>query len=748
MRKLGIFSLAFALAAAAYIYFHSPVFGLVCAAVSLLATVLFAFFSSDHCKRVRIFALGLAFGLLWSYAYEQFHIVPITALAGENQSLTVKVWDFPEKTDYGCRVMCKPEKGKILLYLDCNPEELSPGDKITLQADVIDVSKGSGDGENLYYQSRDISLLGLQRGELEIEKAEKLPISAYPFVFARWLRQSVTEAFPEDAAGFTLALVTGDNSELTYAQQNDLAISGITHVISVSGMHVSLLVGLAMLLCGNRRRLAALLSICVMFFFAAMLGFMPSVTRAVIMNCVLLMAPLLGRENDPLTSIGLALLLILGVNPWAIANISLQLSFAAMAGLLLLTPYFVSLLEKPFPMEEWKKENHVLYKPIRGTVAVLACTLGATVTTTPISAAAFGSVSIVSPLTNVLTLAVVSFVFSASFITALVGLVFMPLAQALGWILAWPIRYVLWVAGGLADIPYAAVYTDKIYVVAWLITAYLLFGIFMWQRKRCKPVYLLASLGITLVGAVLFSGLQMEELSLTAVDVGQGQCIIAQSGGKTVLIDCGGDLGDENGEAVARKLLMAGETRIDVLILTHFDKDHTCGIAQLMERLDVARLYAPDIQQGNEERAAVLQRAQNEGTEICFVHLPTELSFGMGSINLFPPIDGTEENASLAALLSVKEYDILITGDMTERQERKLVKRYDFPDIEVLFAGHHGSKYSTSSELLEATMPETVIICVGENSYGHPAQEVLERIEAMGAEIYRTDLHGDITVTR
>ena len=268
------------------------------------------------------------------------------------------------------------------------------------------------------------------------------------------------------------------------------------------------------------------------------------------------------------------------------------------------------------------------------------------------------------------------------------------------------------------------------------------------MRKRCKARFLILSLGITLVAAVLFSGLQSYEMSITAVDVGQGQCIVARSAGQTVLIDCGGDEGDKNGEAVARKLLMSGETRVDALILTHFDEDHMCGAKQLMNRLDVAALYVPDVQQGEETRALVLQLAQEEGAQVHFVSLEHSFSFGTGEIRLYPPTSFNVENASLSALLSFKEYDILITGDMTSQEERKLLSKYDFPDIEVLFAGHHGSKYSTSAELLEATMPETVIICVGKNDYGHPAQEVLERIAAMGAVVYRTDLHGDITITR
>ena len=230
--------------------------------------------------------------------------------------------------------------------------------------------------------------------------------------------------------------------------------------------------------------------------------------------------------------------------------------------------------------------------------------------------------------------------------------------------------------------------------------------------------------------------------------MGQGQCIIAQCSGQTVLIDCGGDDGDANGEAVARKLLMSGETRVDALILTHFDEDHMCGMAQLMRRLDVAAIYVPDIQQGEENRAIALKLAEDEGAEIHFVTLESALAFGTGEITLYPPTSYRAENASLSALLSFEEYDILITGDMTSQEERQLLRKYDFPDVEVLFAGHHGSKHSTSEELLEEILPETVIICVGKNSYGHPTQEVLDRIAHIGAQVYRTDLHGDITITR
>ena len=118
---------------------------------------------------------------------------------------------------------------------------------------------------------------------------------------------------------------------------------------------------------------------------------------------------------------------------------------------------------------------------------------------------------------------------------------------------------------------------------------------------------------------------------------------------------------------------------------------------------------------------------------------------GQAEITVFPPLGTQEDNdKGLAVLASLEENDLLITGDMSASVERKLLESYDLPDIEVLVAGHHGSKYSTSKELLQALKPETVCVSSGSNRYGHPAEETLKRIAREGGSICRTDLQGNI----
>lgn len=121
------------------------------------------------------------------------------------------------------------------------------------------------------------------------------------------------------------------------------------------------------------------------------------------------------------------------------------------------------------------------------------------------------------------------------------------------------------------------------------------------------------------------------------------------------------------------------------------------------------------------------------------------ISLGRAALTVYPPVGtGGDNQEGLAILASAGELDLLVTGDMDRATERKLLAACELPDLEVLAAGHHGSRYSTSEELLEALGPETVCVSVGSNSYGHPSEETLERLARQGCAVYRTDLHGDI----
>lgn len=165
-----------------------------------------------------------------------------------------------------------------------------------------------------------------------------------------------------------------------------------------------------------------------------------------------------------------------------------------------------------------------------------------------------------------------------------------------------------------------------------------------------------------------------------------------------------------------------------------------------MERLVLPQLL------GSRDQAAlqreVLALAERYGTAVTYVESPMETPLGEAArLTVYPPVaEGSANEEGLTVLCSAGAFDLLITGDMNAAAERQLTALYDLPDIEVLLAGHHGSRYSTSQELLEAVSPEVGIISVGENSFGHPAGEAMERMAGAGMTLYRTDLQGNILI--
>lgn len=735
MRKLAIFSCAFALAAAAYVWLLSPTAALTVAVIGAVLAVLTP--KGDTALRVRLAAVGIAVGFLWSWGYEQLCIVPLREVCGDDVPVTVRVSDFPRSTKYGSCVEAEIEGGTMLLYLDDNYEDLQPGDQLNLRAQIVDVSRGTNENENLYFQAKDISLLGFANEEPIITPTDC--VRNFPAHWAKAIRERITELFPSDTEGFMRALMMGDKYGISYATENQMVTSGIIHVFSVSGMHVSLLVGFFMMLVRNKR-VAAVLAIIAMLIFAAMLGFSPSVTRAVIMNTVTLLAPIFKRENDQPTSLSVALLIILLCNPWAIASLSLQLSFLAMAGIVLFAD--------PINMRICGFFSKVrrLHGLVRLVSANVSLSLSATVLTLPLIAVSFGSVSLIAPVSNVLLMQLVSFVFTSGFAILLLGLV-TPIGMFSAWCISWLIRLILFAVENLSAIPFAAVYTDSEYVIVWVVAVYLMIAVFLFLKKERKLSHLLGAIAATLFCTLGLCMLDAPQCSVTMLDVGQGQTILVQ-GEMTAAVDCGGDSADENGEALARRLLMTGIGRLDALILTHYDDDHTCGLEQLSQRVEICQLYLPDIPDDSGRQEEVLKIAQRENIEIVYVTQDITLEAGTMKLRLYAPVKNSSDNEGLAALMSMGECDILVTGDMPSDAEKLLIRTKNLPQVELLVAGHHGSKYSTGAELLQATRPQAVLISVGKNPYGHPSREVLERIEEIGAQVFRTDECGDITMMR
>jgi len=349
-------------------------------------------------------------------------------------------------------------------------------------------------------------------------------------------------------------------------------------------------------------------------------------------------------------------------------------------------------------------------------------------------------------VTNLLTLWAVSLIFYGIVLVCVTGAWIPGLGSVIASGVSWLIRYVLTVAGILSELPLAAVYTRSVYIVAWLVFCYILLTVFLVSQKK-RPGLLISCSAIGLMLCLYASWLEprTDQCRMTVLDVGQGQSIILQSDGRTYLVDCGGSFDDEAADMAAETLLSQGVTEIDGLILTHFDADHSGGAANFLSRIPADTLFVPICA----EESAIADVLYGAVGEVIEINEEIQFFFGSTSFTLFPPVVADSGNeGSLAVLFQSGNCDILITGDRSGFAERILLKETQIPQLDILVAGHHGSKNSTCEELLAATNPGIVVISVGQNSYGHPAQETLARLEAFGCTVYRTDLDGTIIFRR
>jgi competence protein ComEC len=235
------------------------------------------------------------------------------------------------------------------------------------------------------------------------------------------------------------------------------------------------------------------------------------------------------------------------------------------------------------------------------------------------------------------------------------------------------------------------------------------------------------------------------ECRVTVLDVGQDQCILLQSEGKNFMVDCGGSDDQNAADEAASLLLSQGISRLDGLIITHFDRDHAGGAMYLLTRVEADCLYLPNC--ADDDGLGEGLRAYSSA--VFTVEADTIVTFGNTKITLIPSKSRLSNNESgLCVLYQTEKCDILITGDRSAAGERELIEAMTLPELEVLIVGHHGSKHSTCRELLIKTSPEYAIISVGENSYGHPTQEVLQRLRDFGCQILRTDQNGTIIIRR
>ena len=744
-RKLAVAAGAFSAAifAANYIL---PLRFLIYAAV--LSAVLGALLILPRRKWLRPGAIALMSFALGILAYQLNYdrtVGRTLKYNGETYPVYAELTDYPTVYEDYCRLEVKllgdelPGLKAIVYDNEMSCTQLLPGQRISFTGTIRRADTVYGESYD-NYNSKGIYLkISAQSG---IEVLEERGGNYYILVISRSLSGHINKIFPEDTSAFMQALLLGDKSLLYEDEGLHLAMTraGFMHIVAVSGLHVAFLVGLLRLILGSGRR-SALLCLALIWLFVFITGASPSAVRAGFMQSFLLLAPLLRRENDPPTSLSLALALILLQNPFAAASISLQLSFAAVAGIFCFSGricrFLISVLPK---LAEGRLGRYA--------AANTATSLGVMVFTTPLTAVHFGYIPVLAILSNIAGLWAVSLCFGLGWAACALSL--LPWAGYIAaWLCSWFARYIFLVSRLVSALPVAVLYLENTMLVSWMLGCYALFIVFAHFRKRTW-------LRIGLPGAVSLLSLiailcyvnfdyNKGRDTLAVIDLGQGLCTAALGDNCTVVVDCGGEYSLEDaGELAGKYLISRGRHQVDLLVITELTEGHANGAAMLMEMVEVERLMLPRTRAGNALLEELLAAALEKGIEVEYIDADTVMDLGAVELELIAGYTGNRGNR-LSVLLDLGGYRALVTGE-TGEGERRLESVCRQKDIQLLVAGSHGCDDSCSRSFLRSLGAEDAVLSVGFNYQDCPAEETLERLELCGYNVYRTDLDGTVEI--
>ncbi len=752
MRKLAWAALGFA-AAAGLAEYILPVGELPYFAAALAILPLAGPLVKDRRRRagVLLACLGAAAGFLGWWGHYQLKVAPSEALVGETVTITANVHDYVERHDEYERVEVRvtdgAPRGRALLYLyQGSLPELEPGDIIRAEIRVTSAVTRQGERSRTY-TSQGQNLLGyIREGTLTVTGRTEHLWLYFPQRLCHRVEALCDSLFPADTAPLVKGLLTGNTIDLQEDTENYTAMrsAGVLHIVAVSGMHMFVLVGFVQLLLGRSRR-TSLACLPLIVLFALTAGGKPSVVRAAVMQAMVLLAPALGRESDGPTCLGAALLVLLVPNPMAIGGVGLQLSFACMAGLVFLLPRLMGWMNAHLPMDK---------RPVAYMAGSVACTLSATAFSTPLAAVYSGQVPLYSVLANLLTLLVVEGVFVAGWVLCAAGAFFSAAAASGAGLVSWAVRWCLWVYRTVAGLPFACLPMASARTWVWLAAVYALFALWYILRRRghiaiqpdrpvCLSVLLLA--GVLALGKL---SIRRGEGLVTALDVGQGECVVLADSDSAVVVDCGGSGWSNAGDVAANYLLSIGKTRVDMLVLTHLHADHANGVETLLYRMDVGCLVLPsDGDDSDWMREDILAAAARRDVPVRLVSEATHATVGGIELDLLlPEGEGGSNERGIVALARMGDTRTLVMGDAGKEAELALLRDWAVPDVDILVVGHHGSNSASSPSFLRAAEPETAVISVGYNTYGHPSEAVLDRLDTYCDRTLRTDEQGNVVI--
>lgn len=651
-------------------------------------------------------------------------------------------------------------------------KEIEYGNKIKLEGTYIKPSKSrnyKGFDYSNYLKTENIYGTIEQNGKLELIKEKNIN---YLFINLYKVKnkiiKNINNKFPEETRGVFLGILLGDKSSIEEDVRQNFADSSLSHILAVSGTHISYVVICISVLFKklklNKNIRKALASL-VLFMYLYLVDFSVSATRAVIMSTIVIMQMLFYRKQDTITTIALSSIIILINNPYSILNIGFLLSYGGTIGIIL----FVNKISI-----ESKKDFFQRFKSYLKDICIV--TISAQTIIMPIIIYYFNTISFTFIISNIIASLIIGPIIMIGLVIIAISFFKIPIISLI--IRFYNILIVILVktADIISKMPISKIYLKTpttleiifYYSVVFLIA--LLIYIKKSNRKFIKKtiqidIYNLKNffinnrnkvlIFISIISLIYITSIKIpKELKINFIDVGQGDsCLITTPQNKKVIVDSGGSESYDVGKNVLLPYLLDKRiTKIDYIMISHFDTDHCKGFEYVLENLKVKNVIISKQSETSENFKQIMKIIRKKRINLIIVQKGSKIKIdNFTTVDIISPqseniADNMNDN-SIVAKLEAYNFSILFTGDASEKIEKELIKEKINLKSDILKVSHHGSKTGTSEEFLKSVKPKIALIGVGENNkFGHPTEDVIKRLTENKVKIYRTDRNGEISI--
>lgn len=643
-----------------------------------------------------------------------------------------------------------------LLVQDKSDIPFTIGDQLIVEGKLEEFDRATNPGQfdsKLFYEAKGIYYRIWDGDILQRRKSKNLYYCMLNYVKSR-VSCIYQKTLPKEDSDVLHAMVLGDKSELSTELKSLYQKGGISHILAISGLHISMIgMFLFKLLkkAGFHHNMASFLCMLLIWFYGRMTGLSVSTNRAVVMMILSLAACFVNRSYDSCSAIACSAILILIQQPYQLFQCGFQMSFLAVVGVVVFYPMCKEYMKWCFP--DFQKKMHVkeqseyysfwvlLNRVTRTFRSSLLASASIQLFTLPVMLWFYYEIAPYAPILNLLVIPLASLLLLLAILLAVVGWFSIPLAAFLGG----GIHCILWFYQFLCQLfqlfPHSEVVVGKPepWQVIVSIFAVVLFGYFVKFR-----IHKAAGILLIIACMVIMLRMPVRELEITMLDVGQGDCIFMENEeGTTILIDGGSSDTKQVGTYRIHPFLKYSGIRVlDYCFLTHLDEDHISGILEL---LDYARenqdfvlknLVLTYSEVKEEKGQEIIKQARKAGVHILLMGRGDFIGSGKLKLRCLHPYEKFEtedrNSASLVLELSYGPFTMVLTGDVDATGEGEMLSHdcFGYQQYSLLKIAHHGSKYSTTEAFLRRVNPKRAIISCGiDNRYGHPHRELLDRLE-------------------